>query len=207
MHERAFKVADNRMFASMSEDGRTVLLTVKLTAEERGVERLLVRGLGGDPPVAAHVAGAADVREQVRNLALLGGQLDRQQHRAPVLRHRGEHAVVRDLEDRVTPRLVLVRLRKRERQLADAVGERHVLILSVAHPNRVRGRVRLDEPDELAASSRTSRTAPRGSRSNGSTTTVAFSPARSQRHVPETAPSTRKVANDCGFLVLKMRSR
>ena len=32
-----FKVADNRMFASMSEDGRTVLLTVKLTAEEREI--------------------------------------------------------------------------------------------------------------------------------------------------------------------------
>jgi predicted DNA-binding protein (MmcQ/YjbR family) len=36
-----FKVADNRMFASMSEDGRTVLLTVKLTAEEREIAYLL----------------------------------------------------------------------------------------------------------------------------------------------------------------------
>ena len=36
-----FKVADNRMFASMSEDGRTVLLTVKLTAEEREIAHLL----------------------------------------------------------------------------------------------------------------------------------------------------------------------
>ena len=36
-----FKVADNRMFASMSEDGCTVLLTVKLTAEEREFAHLL----------------------------------------------------------------------------------------------------------------------------------------------------------------------
>ncbi len=36
-----FKVADNRMFASMSEDGLTVLLTVKLTAEEREIAHLL----------------------------------------------------------------------------------------------------------------------------------------------------------------------
>ena len=36
-----FKVADNRMFASMSEDGAAVLLTVKLTAEEREIAHLL----------------------------------------------------------------------------------------------------------------------------------------------------------------------
>jgi predicted DNA-binding protein (MmcQ/YjbR family) len=36
-----FKVADNRMFASMSEAGRTVSLTVKLTAEEREIAHLL----------------------------------------------------------------------------------------------------------------------------------------------------------------------
>jgi predicted DNA-binding protein (MmcQ/YjbR family) len=36
-----FKVADNRMFASMSENGRTVSLTVKLTAEEREIAHLL----------------------------------------------------------------------------------------------------------------------------------------------------------------------
>jgi predicted DNA-binding protein (MmcQ/YjbR family) len=36
-----FKVADNRMFASMSEEGATVLLTVKLTAEEREIAELL----------------------------------------------------------------------------------------------------------------------------------------------------------------------
>jgi predicted DNA-binding protein (MmcQ/YjbR family) len=36
-----FKVADNRMFASMSEDGAAVLLTVKLTAEEREIAQLL----------------------------------------------------------------------------------------------------------------------------------------------------------------------
>ena len=36
-----FKVADNRMFASMSEDGAAVMLTVKLTAEEREIAHLL----------------------------------------------------------------------------------------------------------------------------------------------------------------------
>ena len=36
-----FKVADNRMFASMSEVDGTVRLTVKLTAEERGIAMLL----------------------------------------------------------------------------------------------------------------------------------------------------------------------
>ena len=36
-----FKVADNRMFASMSEEGRVVMLTVKLTAEEREIAHLL----------------------------------------------------------------------------------------------------------------------------------------------------------------------
>jgi len=36
-----FKVADNRMFASMSEAGDAVLLTVKLTAEEREIVQLL----------------------------------------------------------------------------------------------------------------------------------------------------------------------
>lgn len=36
-----FKVADNRMFAGMSIDGERVLLTVKLTAEERSIAQLL----------------------------------------------------------------------------------------------------------------------------------------------------------------------
>jgi predicted DNA-binding protein (MmcQ/YjbR family) len=36
-----FKVSDNRMFASMSEEGARVLLTVKLTAEEREIAHLL----------------------------------------------------------------------------------------------------------------------------------------------------------------------
>jgi predicted DNA-binding protein (MmcQ/YjbR family) len=36
-----FKVADNRMFASMSEADEAVLLTVKLTAEEREIAHLL----------------------------------------------------------------------------------------------------------------------------------------------------------------------
>jgi predicted DNA-binding protein (MmcQ/YjbR family) len=36
-----FKVADNRMFASMSEEKGSVLLTVKLTAEEREIAHLL----------------------------------------------------------------------------------------------------------------------------------------------------------------------
>jgi predicted DNA-binding protein (MmcQ/YjbR family) len=36
-----FKVADNRMFASMSEEGRAVKLTIKLTAEEREIAHLL----------------------------------------------------------------------------------------------------------------------------------------------------------------------
>ena len=36
-----FKVADNRMFASMSEEGAAVMLTVKLTAEEREIAQLL----------------------------------------------------------------------------------------------------------------------------------------------------------------------
>jgi predicted DNA-binding protein (MmcQ/YjbR family) len=36
-----FKVADNRMFASMSEEDRAVRLTVKLTAEEREIAHLL----------------------------------------------------------------------------------------------------------------------------------------------------------------------
>jgi predicted DNA-binding protein (MmcQ/YjbR family) len=36
-----FKVADNRMFASMSEEGPVVRLTVKLTAEEREIAHLL----------------------------------------------------------------------------------------------------------------------------------------------------------------------
>ena len=36
-----FKVADNRMFASMSEVEEAVLLTVKLTAEEREMAHLL----------------------------------------------------------------------------------------------------------------------------------------------------------------------
>ena len=36
-----FKVADNRMFASMSEEGQAVRLTVKLTAEEREIAHLL----------------------------------------------------------------------------------------------------------------------------------------------------------------------
>ena len=36
-----FKVADNRMFAAMSEADGAVRLTVKLTAEEREIARLL----------------------------------------------------------------------------------------------------------------------------------------------------------------------
>jgi predicted DNA-binding protein (MmcQ/YjbR family) len=36
-----FKVADNRMFAAMSEADATVRLTVKLTAEEREIAMLL----------------------------------------------------------------------------------------------------------------------------------------------------------------------
>lgn len=36
-----FKVADNRMFASMWEEGRAVKLTIKLTAEEREIAHLL----------------------------------------------------------------------------------------------------------------------------------------------------------------------
>jgi predicted DNA-binding protein (MmcQ/YjbR family) len=36
-----FKVADNRMFASMSVDGGVVHVTVKLTAEEREIAQLL----------------------------------------------------------------------------------------------------------------------------------------------------------------------
>jgi predicted DNA-binding protein (MmcQ/YjbR family) len=36
-----FKVADNRMFASMSLEERVVRLTVKLTAEEREIAHLL----------------------------------------------------------------------------------------------------------------------------------------------------------------------
>jgi predicted DNA-binding protein (MmcQ/YjbR family) len=36
-----FKVADNRMFASMAEDGPAVRVTVKLTAEEREIAQLL----------------------------------------------------------------------------------------------------------------------------------------------------------------------
>ena len=36
-----FKVGDNRMFASMSVDGDTVRLTVKLTQEEREIAYLL----------------------------------------------------------------------------------------------------------------------------------------------------------------------
>jgi predicted DNA-binding protein (MmcQ/YjbR family) len=36
-----FKVGDNRMFASMSVDDRVVHLTIKLTAEEREIARLL----------------------------------------------------------------------------------------------------------------------------------------------------------------------
>lgn len=36
-----FKVADNRMFASMSETDEVVRLTVKLTAEEREIATLL----------------------------------------------------------------------------------------------------------------------------------------------------------------------
>jgi predicted DNA-binding protein (MmcQ/YjbR family) len=36
-----FKVADNRMFASMSVDDAAVHLTIKLTAEERDIARLL----------------------------------------------------------------------------------------------------------------------------------------------------------------------
>ncbi len=36
-----FKVADNRMFASMSQTDEVVRLTVKLTAEERGMAMLL----------------------------------------------------------------------------------------------------------------------------------------------------------------------
>ena len=36
-----FKVGDNRMFGSMSSSGNTVLLTVKLTPEEREIAELL----------------------------------------------------------------------------------------------------------------------------------------------------------------------
>jgi predicted DNA-binding protein (MmcQ/YjbR family) len=36
-----FKVADNRMFAAMSQDERCVRLTVKLTPEEREIAHLL----------------------------------------------------------------------------------------------------------------------------------------------------------------------
>jgi predicted DNA-binding protein (MmcQ/YjbR family) len=36
-----FKVGDNRMFASMSSPGKTLHLTVKLTAEEREIAELL----------------------------------------------------------------------------------------------------------------------------------------------------------------------
>ena len=36
-----FKVGDNRMFASMSEEGENVRLTVKVTPEEREIAQLL----------------------------------------------------------------------------------------------------------------------------------------------------------------------
>jgi hypothetical protein len=59
---------------------------------------------------------------EMRNLALLGRELDGQLDRIVLHEHR-EEAVVRDLEDRESPGRVLVRLRKRECELANRFGD------------------------------------------------------------------------------------
>src|SRR4051812_17091838 len=97
---------------------------------ERGLERLLVGHVRRDPAVAADVARDAHVRQQVRDLALLLGQLDGHVDGTLTGDHPGEHLVLADLEDReVAPRPVLVGLGERERQLRDPPLDRR-------HPHR-----------------------------------------------------------------------
>ena len=74
------------------------------------------------PAVPAHVARDADPREQVRDLALLRGQLQGQLDSLRLDRQPGEDLVRADLEDReIPPRVILVRLRQRERKLANSL--------------------------------------------------------------------------------------
>src|ERR671935_1770097 len=90
---------------------------------EAAVERVLVRDLRRYPAVAAHVARAAHEREEMRHLALLARELDREEDAVLADRHGREHAILGHLEDRMAPRLVLVGLRQRERQFAQPLGE------------------------------------------------------------------------------------
>src|SRR6185312_14600734 len=87
---------------------------------EGGLERLVVADCGRDPAVAPDVTRGSHVREQVRDLTLLGGQLDRHVDGLLARHDAAEDLVLPDLEDgEVAPRPVLVGLGKREGQLGD----------------------------------------------------------------------------------------
>src|ERR671934_3023484 len=90
-------------------------------------ERLVVGHLGSHPSVASHVARNADVRKLQRNFALFRCQLHGERQWIVVVRHSGEHLVVANLENRISPRSVLISLRERQSECANALSVRHVL--------------------------------------------------------------------------------
>src|SRR4051812_3235939 len=114
---------------------------------ERGLERVLIGHVRRDPAVAADVARDPHIREQVRDLALLQGQLDRHVDGSVAGDRPAEDLVLADLEDgEVAPGPVLVRLWERERQLGDPPLDRrhsHVRILAVSGRSRRGSRIRL----------------------------------------------------------------
>jgi len=93
-------------------------------------EGLVVGDLRRHPAVTSHVCGGAHVGKQMGDLALLRGELDRQADTLLRDGHRREHTVLRDLEDRVAPGLVLVGLGQGEGEFAQALGQ----VLEVGHP-------------------------------------------------------------------------
>src|SRR4029078_8583584 len=94
---------------------------------ERRFEAVLVLDPRVDPAVAADVAGLRDARQLQRHLALLAGQLQRDRDRWAVAEDREHRAAAADLEDVGVGAegMVLARLGKRERELADAAGRVH----------------------------------------------------------------------------------
>src|SRR5919204_5692362 len=89
-------------------------------------ERLLVGHLRGHPPVASDISSNADIRKVQRNFTLFGCELDRERQRIFSDRHSRKHLVVANLENRMSPRRILIRLRERECKLANALSVRHV---------------------------------------------------------------------------------
>ena len=94
---------------------------------ERVFERLFVGHFRRHPPVAADIARNANIGHVQRNFAFLRRELDRQRNGMFSFRHTGEHLVVANLENRMSPRVVLKRLGKRQCKLANALFVRHVL--------------------------------------------------------------------------------